>query len=147
MDGNIAGLLHSLFHIMNREMNRSLSEFGLTCVQARILLLLLQGDRKREIYDQKDIEKMLDIQKSSVTSLLKAMEKNGWIQRVKDGRDRRRKRVTVTYKARSFEENAVHRAGQEEMLFRQLLNPEEGLVLEDLLQKLLTGMRKGKITA
>lgn len=60
---------------MNREMNRSLSEFGLTCVQARILLLLLQGDRKREIYDQKDIEKMLNIQKSSVTSLLKAMEK------------------------------------------------------------------------
>lgn len=74
------------------------------------ILDYLYENRGHDIF-QKDIERQFALARSSVTSILQLMEKNGYIQRVNDSRDARLKKILLTEKAESISrENyrAVH---------------------------------------
>lgn len=69
-----------------------------------------------EVY-QKDIEKVAYMSKSSVTAILKAMEREGYLRRISVKHDARLKKLVLTKKAHDMEkcvqiyiENTINRA-------------------------------------
>lgn len=74
-----------LIHTLSNQMKRACSDIGgteeLTPIQRHILKYILLNTLCRDVY-QKDIEAEFQIRKSTVTGILKLMEKNGFIERV-----------------------------------------------------------------
>ncbi len=103
-------------------------------LQARILGFIDKNDRdKKDVY-QKDIETEFKIRRSSVTSVLNTMEKNGFIQRRSVENDGRLKKIILTDKAKQmgkihhatidrFEQNLLDNMTDEEIeTLKYLLN-------------------------
>lgn len=82
---------------IKRRIGKVSSEYGISSIQAKILGYIYSNIEKKDIF-QKTIEEEFDIRKSSVTSVLTLMEKNGLIKRVSVSGDARLKRITLTDK-------------------------------------------------
>lgn len=76
-------------------------------------------DHDGEVIFQKDLEKVLNLRRATVSGVLQTMEKNGLIERVCDSVDARVKRIILNEKAK-------------EMFFRNVEKIEE---LEDIIVK------------
>lgn len=93
-----------MIHILSRQIKRSDAveitdhDGDLTVMQMHILRYILLATLERDIY-QKDIEEEFQIRKSTVTGILKLMEKHGFICRKSTQRDARLKRIEPTQKA------------------------------------------------
>lgn len=79
----------------------------ITGIQSFLLGFLVRESEKRDLY-QKDVEKYLKISKASVTSLLQQMEKKECIRRESVEGDARLKRIVVTPKGQSINENIMN---------------------------------------
>ena len=88
----------------HRRIDKEAAQYGLTGVQARILGFIYHKSNKRDIF-QRDIEEELDIRRSSVTSVLQLMEKNGFIKRVSVSEDARLKKIILTEKGLDVQKN------------------------------------------
>lgn len=55
----------------------------------------LYDNRDRDIY-QRDIEKQFSVRRPTMTEILKLMEKNGLVERVRDEKDARLKKIKLT---------------------------------------------------
>ena len=66
---------------IHRRIGKEASQYGLTDIQAKVLAFVRFNSDKRDIF-QRDIEEEFGIRRSSVTSVLQLMEKNGYIKRV-----------------------------------------------------------------
>lgn len=64
----------------------------------------LYDNRHRDIY-QRDIEKQFAVRRPTMTEILKLMEKNGLVNRVKDNTDGRLKKIVLTEKALKIHEH------------------------------------------
>lgn len=91
--GEIVGLANQL----KRKIGKESAEYGVTSIQGRIIGFVNWQSSKRDIF-QKDIEAEFNIRRSSVTSVLKLMEKNGLIERVSVSEDARLKKIILTEK-------------------------------------------------
>lgn len=85
----------SLAHKINRKIGKELAEYDITTIQGKILGFLYFYSGKKDIF-QKNIEEEFNIRRSSVTSVLQLMEKNGYIQRVSVVEDARLKKIVLT---------------------------------------------------
>lgn len=74
--------------------------------QRRVLAYLLVQDPQRDMF-QKNIEEEYCIRPASATTLLKHMEANGLITRSAVSYDGRLKKITVTKKGRSYQEQLM----------------------------------------
>lgn len=92
---HIGRLLTSLAHNINRKIGKDLAEYDITTIQGKILGFLYVHSGKKDIF-QKNIEEEFNIRRSSVTSVLQLMEKNGYIQRVSVVEDARLKKIVLT---------------------------------------------------
>lgn len=121
---NIAKVIIDLSYQLKRDLDQAAAKHGLTRTQAVVLKYLEEETEKREIF-QKDIEKEFQIRKSSVTSVLQLLEKNGLITRESVIEDGRLKKIILTKKAR--EVNLVIGDGLEkrEEKFYQVLSEKE----------------------
>lgn len=87
----------SLFKYMSFRYRRL--KLDITPVQARILLAICQN---REMSCQKSIEEIVHCNKSTISNILKTMEKNGLIKRIGNENDLRRKSIVLTSKAKKI---------------------------------------------
>jgi len=95
-------------HRIKVNLDSVLDSHGINGLQARILGFVEKSDcENRDIY-QKDIETEFKIRRSSVTSVLNTLEKNGFIQRCSVENDGRLKKIVLTAKAKKV--GATHRA-------------------------------------
>ncbi len=109
-------------------------------LQARILGFIKKNDNmNRDVY-QKDIEAEFKIRRSSVTSVLNTMEKNGYVIRQSVISDARLKKLVLTDKAKqvgrahhrsivNFEKNLIDNMSHEEI---RTLKSLLGKVLDNL---------------
>lgn len=89
-------------HIIKLKLNAEFEHVGLNGLQARILRFVkINSDNGTDIY-QKDIETEFKIRRSSVTSVLNTMEKNGFITRQSVESDARLKKIVLTDKSVTF---------------------------------------------
>ena len=96
--GKICFLQRQLY----RQSNRELSEQGITPVKLQALIYIIKNEHNGVKVCQKDIEKELNLRPSSVSSLLKSLEKEGFITRTFLGDDARTKYLELTEKGGEF---------------------------------------------
>lgn len=120
---------------IRRKLDNETAQYGITGVQGRILGFISHNCEKRDIF-QKDIEEELDIRRSSVTSVLQLMEKNGIIERVSVSKDARLKKLVLTEKGMEIQRNVHDRISELEKSLREELSDEELNQLVSLIDRL-----------
>lgn len=120
---------------VHRRIDKEVSQYGITAVQSQILGFIYYKSNKRDIF-QKDIEEELDIRRSSVTSVLQLMEKNGYIRRVNVSEDARLKKIIITEKGLEIQKKVYDHIIEMENFLRSELNDEEISILINLLDRL-----------
>lgn len=121
----VGARLRFLTHAFTRTHLRIAREMGeeeLSMVNGHLIGFLYRN-RGREVY-QRDLEEELRITRSSVTSLVKHMERKGYIARESVEADARLKRITLTEKGAASFEHTMAAIEQTEALAVQGLTPE-----------------------
>lgn len=90
-------LFRAISHQLKLAGDEKLQKYELTNYQARILGYINQNEEKG--VSQVDLEKITNRKGPSITSMLKVLEKNGFIYRKVDSRDERRKLIYLLPKA------------------------------------------------
>lgn len=121
---HLAKAIIDLSYQLKRDLDKAAAGFGLTRTQAVILRYLEIHSAKRDIF-QKDIEKEFRIRKSSVTSVLQLLEKNGYITRESVYEDARLKKLVLTDKAREINSKIGNGMDKREEKFYKVLTNEE----------------------
>lgn len=132
---HIGKKIMNLSHKLKRRIDKEASKYGVTSVQGRILGFVHFQSDKRDIF-QKDIEEELNIRRSSVTSVLQLMEKNGDIQRVSVCEDARLKKIILTEKGLETQKNVYNCILEIEKSLREELSNAEMNMLVDLIDRL-----------
>jgi DNA-binding MarR family transcriptional regulator len=120
---------------IHRTIGNETSKYGVTGVQGRILGYIYHESGKRDVF-QKDIEQDFDTRRSSVTSVLQLMEKNGLIKRVSVCEDGRLKKLLLTEKGLEIHENVRLVIDRLEESFKSELTSDEVNILISLINKL-----------
>ncbi|MBR2027626.1 MAG: MarR family transcriptional regulator [Oscillospiraceae bacterium] len=121
-------------HQLKVVLDASFEDTGLNGLQARILGFIDKNDRAGRSVYQRDIEMEFKIRRSSVSSVLDTMEKNGYVLRCQSRQDARLKQLVLTEKAKqmgqhhrdvidAFEKNLIkNMSAQETETLKILLN-------------------------
>lgn len=99
----------------------------------------LYKNRKRDVY-QKDIESEFAISRSTVTNIVKLMEKKGYIKRASVKSDARLKKIILTDKGSETYKLIRQTIIDDENRFNSLLTDEERNTFFDLIRKLRSGI-------
>ncbi len=133
--------LKAVDHVMQRHFLKSASEAGidkLTLMHGWIIGYLDQN-RDRDVY-QKDIESAFAISRSSVTSIVKNMEKKGYIRRISVDSDARLKKLELTVEGERFNDLIRQTIRDSDEFYDSLLTEEERETLIALVHKLRSGI-------
>lgn len=85
---------------LKRVVNKKLGN-NITHIQIFILRFLYENKDKKDIF-QKDIEKLLDIRRSTTTEILNVMERNNLLERVDSLSDKRQKMIVLSKKGTKY---------------------------------------------
>ncbi|MBD7911613.1 MULTISPECIES: MarR family winged helix-turn-helix transcriptional regulator [Clostridium] len=137
MDGefHIGKKINILARRIHRRIEKETAQYGITSVQGRIMGFIYNKSKEKDIF-QKDIEEELDIRRSSVTSVLQLMEKNGFIERVSVSKDARLKKIILTQKGVDIHMNVFAFIIQIEKSLRDELSDDEQKTLIKLIDRL-----------
>lgn len=127
--------IFSLARMMHRGIDKEASQYGITGVQGRILGFIYCHSDKRDIF-QRDIEEELEIRRSSATSVLQLMEKNGLLQRVSVSEDARLKKIILTEKGMEIQRNVYDSIVKFEKNLIDELSEAELVILVTLIDRL-----------
>jgi DNA-binding MarR family transcriptional regulator len=105
-----------------------------TMLHGRIIKYLCEKE-DQDVF-QRDIESLLDIRRSTATTILKCMEKNGLITRTSVSSDARLKKLCLTDKARGLHEQIADEFESVEALARCGLGQQELDCFFDVLEKI-----------
>lgn len=121
---------------IKRRIGKVSLEYGISSIQAKILGYMYSNLEKKDIF-QKNIEEEFDIRKSSVTSVLTLMEKNGLIKRVSVSEDARLKKLTLTEKGIEIHKSIYKEIEKLENTISNTLTDEELEKFDEYLVKLI----------
>lgn len=97
MERKVAFEIKKLDNLIDRKICQNIKKekvMNISHVQARVLRYLFVN--KDKIIYQSDIEKEMDLRRSTISGILKTMEKNGLIKRENSKNDTRKKEVSLT---------------------------------------------------
>lgn len=121
---HLAKVIIDLSYQLKRDLDKAAAAFGLTRTQAVILRHVEIESAKQDIF-QKDIEKEFRIRKSSVTSVIQLLEKNGYIKRESVSEDARLKKIVLTDKALEINNKIGNSMENREEKFYKVLTKKE----------------------
>lgn len=133
--------IKAIDHLMQRKMILTASKSGLdkvTVMHGWIIGYLTHND-DRDIY-QKDIESEFAIARSTVTNILKLMEKKGYITRASVASDARLKKIALTDKGKQTGVILEKAVAENEKHFDRLLDADEKETFLRLVKKLRYGL-------
>lgn len=103
----------------------------------------LYENRHRDIY-QRDIEKQFSVRRSTMTEILKLMEKNGLVERVKDESDARLKKIRLTETALKIHERHEKGIADFENYIRQGITDQEMKMFFEIIGKISENVQKAE---
>ncbi|MCH5147925.1 MAG: winged helix-turn-helix transcriptional regulator [Clostridiales bacterium] len=122
---------------MYREINRELAEQGITPVKLQTLIYLIKNERVKNEVCQRDIERELNLRPSSVSALLKSLEREGYLIRTFRDGDARTKYLELTEKGRKLcKDNKLFMEKCDETV-QSALSDNEQDELQKLLEKII----------
>ena len=133
-----------LIHMLSHEMKRNqpidkVIKADLTIMQKHILKFILLETMHKDLY-QKDIEEEFQIRKSTVTGILKLMEKHGYIYRESVKKDARLKRIVPTAKAEEMRPKILEHIQKTEARLIEGIAPEDVLICKKALGQMLCNL-------
>lgn len=131
--GKICYLQRQLY----REINRELAEQGITPVKLQTLIYLVKNERVNNEVCQRDIERELNLRPSSVSALLKSLERDEYLIRTFRDGDARTKYLELTEKGRKLcKDNKLFMEKCDETV-QSALSDKEQDELQNLLKKII----------
>jgi MarR family transcriptional regulator, organic hydroperoxide resistance regulator len=127
-----AQLLARVCRLSGHRIRAQMESIGLHRGQGFVLFHLLQDDG----IPQCDLARAMRISPASVTAMLQRMERDGWIERVRDREDQRVVRVSVSEKGRALQSDARRIFREMEAEIHSLYTEEEQRTLKHLLLRL-----------
>ena len=91
----IFGIIHKVDNQIKREIDQIARKHGLTGIQSFFLKCIYDNAENGDVF-QKDLEKMFDIRRSSVSTMISCVEKKGYIKRVSIPTDKRVNKIILT---------------------------------------------------
>ncbi len=133
--------IKALDHLMQRKMIMIASKSGLdkVTVMHGWIIGYLSHNINTDIY-QKDIESEFAISRSTVTNILKLMEKKGYITRTSVESDARLKKISLTDKGKQTGAILQKAVDENEKVFNKLLDEDEKKNFLLLIKKLRYGL-------
>ncbi len=133
--------IKALDHLMQRKMIMIASKSGLdkVTVMHGWIIGYLSHNINTDIY-QKDIESEFAISRSTVTNILKLMEKKGYITRTSVESDARLKKISLTDKGKQTGAILQKAVDENEKVFDKLLDEDEKKSFLLLIKKLRYGL-------
>lgn len=116
--------INILSHKIKRRIGKIGLEYGISGMQVKILGYIYTNSTNQAIF-QKTIEEEFDIRRSSVTSVLTLMEKNGLIKRVSVSEDARLKKIILTDKGIELNHLVYKEIVEIEEIISNVLSKEE----------------------
>lgn len=112
---------------------------GITGTQASILHFIYMNGKFRDVF-QRDIEAEFYIRRSSVTSVLHGLERNGFIRRENVKEDARLKKLVLTDKAIKMVEYVKEELAKINSIMIKQMNPQDVVRLDALLAQIADNM-------
>lgn len=122
---------------MQRENNSLFSEYDLNPGQMNVLVFVHIKAKNKQKVCQRDVEKYINLRASSVSILLKSLEKNGFIVRTVAEGDARTKYITLTEQGKSICIKNKLLMEKCDALIEAALTEEEQQDFNDLLNKII----------
>lgn len=116
--------LTTLINQVKRRFNLSVSELGISGPQGAVLGYIFRHMENGDVF-QKDIERRFNIRRSSATSLLKLMEREGLLRRECILRDARMKRIILSDKAEQLRPRLMSKISEFEKRMLDSVDPGE----------------------
>lgn len=135
--GPIGRLLKIAYTTLRRELERMTRQAGLTQAQWSALGILYHFPGSTN----SDLERILLIERPSVTSLIKGMERRGWVARKDDPQDARSKRFYLTESGKALAEETRSLAELADRHVLGALTDDERAQLRKLLEKVIRSTR------
>lgn len=107
--------------------------------QARIIDYLIE---KNELVYQKDIEKLLDLRRSTISGILHTMEKNGLIVKNNTKEDARTKEIVLTQKAKELHNDINLKFDKLNEEICNNIDEKEIMIFLNILDKMINNIRK-----
>lgn len=129
--------IHAISKLLGRRIEAEKREQGISDVTTMQIWIIgyLYDHRDREVY-QKDIERDFTITRSTVTGILKLMEKKGFIRRTTVPEDARLKKLILLEKGEVLLKGVRSHIEQTEKMLVQGLSEEEVETLFRLLEQI-----------
>ena len=125
--------LQSLIH-QKVEVFKAESKDDLTLVQAHTLRYL--DEHNDEDVFQRDIEKVLNVRRSTCTEILNVLERDGYIERHSVKSDKRLKKLVLTAKAKELHLTISKNVEHLEALLKQDISEEELDIFFNVIDKM-----------
>jgi DNA-binding MarR family transcriptional regulator len=120
------------YNIVNRTVSKRLARWGLSVPKYGVIIQLYD----HESLPLTEISKLIFCGNSNLTALIDRMERDGLVQRVNHGTDRRIKEIRLTEKGRELAPKVI---GEYRPFLHQMMScfsPDEQKTLSDLLARL-----------
>ena len=136
--------ISSLSRRLERSMNETVSEFGLSYGEWKVLSHLACAATPN-VSSPGHLAEHLEISSGAMTNRLDRLEKGGLLRRLPDPRDRRGVRVVLTDEGRRVYEEAVGVQAKKEALVASALNNREKKELNALLRRLMLEFERSEL--
>ncbi|MGM9532582.1 MarR family winged helix-turn-helix transcriptional regulator [Intestinibacter sp.] len=91
----IFAIVHKLDNQIKRKLDKVALKHDLTGIQAFFLKYVYDNSSNKDIF-QRDLEKIFDIRRSSVSTMISSLEKKGYIKRESIPTDKRINKIVLT---------------------------------------------------
>ena len=119
----------------NQKPEEALEDDELTPMQRHILNYILLETLHRDIY-QKNLEEEFQVRKSTVSGILKLIEKNGFIYRESVKEDARLKRILPTKKAEALRPNILEHIHETEIRMTEGVSEQDLFLCKKVLYQM-----------
>lgn len=127
-----------IHHIISRKMDAAVIKAiddNLTVSQAYVIDFISNIHKDKDVF-QKDLEKALDLKRSSISLMLNNMEKNGLIKRISVSEDARLKKIVLTEKSIKLNKNISCTINSVEDKLSENITQEEIEIFQRVLNKI-----------
>ena len=144
MDGDLIRSSICLVNSVKRILDKKNKGYGLSGSQIRCLHVIYRANIQSEEINQKDLESIFNLQKSSISGLLTSMEENGLIKRVTSKKDSRYKAIELTAKGNEISNLSYNDVSYVQSLASKGISKEEIEISIATLKKMLINLEGGE---
>jgi MarR family transcriptional regulator for hemolysin len=142
LDESLGAALYKSNVLLRNKLQKELKTFEITIEQWSILKALYQQNEidQEKMFNQKELAQKCCKDKASLTRILDILEKKDLVKRENSSKDRREFLIFISTKGKNLVENIIPVVQGDAERVMSIYTEEERLMLEDLLNKLITGL-------